>query len=633
MKRILTLIFGISLVFTLVGCSRDTAAPSFSNVPDDLVVEYGTNLDLLSLGLTANDNIDGDLTNSIFANYQNTNELGIDEYMIIYSVIDSSGYGSSVRISVQVVDTTKPIITVNRDNLQTIFEIGSEEPYWPDLVMIEDDSFIVLSGIQLSTIDTSLVDMDTVGFFNIYYNYADVYGNEAAEVVITIEIVPVWTDVAYFTYEEINDNTEIRILAYSKDAPKDVIIPEYIDGLPVTEIGNFAFWEINLTSVILPSNLTSIGGNAFVKNALTSVVIPEGVRTIGKSAFYWNEITNVELPSSLTEIGERAFSMNQLTSINIPEGIEVLSVGVFELNYLSNVVIPSGVKIIENSAFYNNNIISVILPEGLRLIEVNAFSSNNITSITIPESVLSIERAAFGHNEITNIRIPASVVLYETGAFYYNPLSAFDVAEDNLYYKDIDGVLFSKDETVLIDYPGEYKDTSYTIPEGVITILMYSFSFSNIEIINIPASVVSQDYQMFEYTKLIEINVSEDNLFLQDIDGVLFNKEGTVLIAYPKGNLRQSYTIPDGVVIITDNAFRETILRNVIIPNSVTIIGAYSFFLSELKSITIPDSVTTIGISCFWGNPLTSISILGDGTRFNDEWSYIGFNDLLKPIE
>lgn len=146
MKRILILIFGVGLLFTLAGCSRDTVAPSFSNVPEDLVVEYGTNLDLLSLGLTASDNIDGNLTNSIVVNYQNTNELAIDEYIIIYSVTDSSGHSSSVRISVQVVDTTKPIITVNRENLQTIFEIGSEEPYWADFIMIEDDSCIVLSG-------------------------------------------------------------------------------------------------------------------------------------------------------------------------------------------------------------------------------------------------------------------------------------------------------------------------------------------------------------------------------------------------------------------------------------------------------------------------------------------------------
>lgn len=475
--------------------------------------------------------------------------------------------------------------------------------------------------------------MDTVGFFDIHYNYADLYGNEAVELVITIEIVPVWTDLAYFTYEEINDNTEIRILAYSNDAPKDAIIPKYIDGLPITEIGDFAFWEINLTSVILPSNLIKIGSNAFVKNALTTIIIPEGVTSIGKSAFYWNELSNVELSSSLTEIGEAAFARNLLTSINIPKGIEVISSRVFELDSLTSVIIPRGVKIIENSAFYNNSITTLILPEGLRVIEASAFSYNNITSIVIPESVLSIERASFGHNYITSIRIPAGVALYENAAFYYNPLSAFDVAEDNLYYKDIDGVLFSKDETVLIDYPGEYKDSSYTIPEGVITIMMYSFSFSNIEIINIPASAVSQEYQIFSYTNIIEFNVSEDNLFLKDIDGVLFNKEGTVLISYPKGNLRQSYSIPDGVVIITDYSLSETALTDVIIPNSVTTLGRLSFVSSRLTSIIIPESVISIGASCFSATPLTSITILGDETRFNDKWSFYGFPDLYMPTE
>jgi hypothetical protein len=118
-----------------------------------------------------------------------------------------------------------------------------------------------------------------------------------------------------------------------------VVIPETVNGIQVTAIGN----------------------NAFSRNDLTSVTIPNGVVSIGEEAFSPNNLTRVTIPDSVTSIGERAFARNQLTSVTVPG---------------NNVIIGS-------SAFANNRLASVTIPGNNVIIRTQAFSDNPLTSITL----------------------------------------------------------------------------------------------------------------------------------------------------------------------------------------------------------------------------------------------------------
>ncbi len=112
-------------------------------------------------------------------------------------------------------------------------------------------------------------------------------------------------------------------------------------------------------------------------------------------------------------------------------------------------------------------------------------------------------------------------------------------------------------------------------------------------------------------TSLKSINVSGNSRF-SSVDGVLFNGTKTKLVAYPAGKEDESYTIPDGVVTIGDDAFTTSMnLVEVIIPDSVTTIGEYAFDDSTaLKSLRIPDSVTEIDFGAFDGcTALTTLTI------------------------
>lgn len=173
------------------------------------------------------------------------------------------------------------------------------------------------------------------------------------------------------------------------------------------------------------------------REAVKSVVIQEGVTSIGSMAFCnFPELTTVSIPTTVTTIGADAFSYcSQLTSA----------------------VIPSAVTEIGKKAFYKCwQLAELTLSEGLEQIGDEAFQGcKALTSLTLPEGLLTIGVNAFAECAgLETVMIPASVTHIEDGAFgSCDALQAFSVAENGVGYSAVDGILYDKDQTTLIQAP------------------------------------------------------------------------------------------------------------------------------------------------------------------------------------
>ena len=145
--------------------------------------------------------------------------------------------------------------------------------------------------------------------------------------------------------------------------------------------------------------------------------------------------------------------------------------------------------------------------------------------------------------------------------------------------------------------------TSLTIPEGVKTIGEKAFcQCSSMTAISIPASVRSIGDLSFEgCTKLRTITVASTSGYYSSEDGVLFNKDNSLLIRYPQGKTTADYHVPSSVTVIEKSAFAQCLsLTRITLPTGLKQIRENAFDGdSGLISLTIPSAVSSIGSHAF----------------------------------
>ena len=171
--------------------------------------------------------------------------------------------------------------------------------------------------------------------------------------------------------------------------------------------------------------------------------------------------------------------------------------------------------------------------------------------------------------------------------------------------------------------------------------------------ITIPKSVTTIGEGAFQGCGLTAITVDEYNPNYKSVNGVLMDKTGKTLIAYPCGSTSKEYTIPNSVTSIMQGAFSgctslnsltipgsvtsiepntfrdDTFLKNVTIENGVESIGQKAFSACyALKSVTIPGSVESIGEEAFRDcKGLTSVTIK-NGVKNIEQGAFMGCTSL-----
>ncbi len=297
-------------------------------------------------------------------------------------------------------------------------------------------------------------------------------------------------------------------------------------------------------------------------------------------------------------IGQNVFRENQkITSVTLEEGIEFIDIGAFAYCYaLTNVITPDSLKNIEAGAFFGCASIShVRLGNSLTNIGDSAFHRNlSLSNISLPNSLVSIAQGAFSGCWLPGtFYIPSSVTNIGDGILIGSGVTEIVVHADNQHYVSMEGVLFRKSHSTLIQFPSA-RTGSYEIPSGVNAIARMAFAFGNIESVTTTSSLRS----------------------LEDL-------------AFDGCSFLTNVTFVEGLTHIGDSPFRHTSLKELSLPDSLVnhggkVVGA----ANELRSINIGSGLTSIGyFGEGWSPVLTNISVHAenphlasiDGVLFNKQ--------------
>lgn len=260
--------------------------------------------------------------------------------------------------------------------------------------------------------------------------------------------------------------------------------------------------------------------------------------------------------------------------------------------YRGNVVIPSEVtyqmrtypvKAIDYLAFINSaDMTSVTLPDGITQIYDQAFSHcSSLTEIRLPAKLQRIADYAFEFcTGLDSVTIPASVTQIGYAVFTYcRNLRGFAVAEGNPVYEAVDGVLYSKGQKMLVQYPASKTGPEFNIPETVTRMPDCAFAPQYyLHAIGIPASLTDVRAGSFaDCAALTDIEVAPENPALTAIDGLLFDKDVTTLLQYPVLHEAEHVEIPSTVTSLGDlSMLGAAYVHTLELPASLTEIGTFA---------------------------------------------------------
>lgn len=429
---------------------------------------------------------------------------------------------------------------------------------------------------------------------------------------------------------------------------KNLVLPgKNASGVYITEIagtendngGLFGTAEEGFDTVQLPSRLEKIGVRAFANTGLKDVSFPETLREIGVRAFAGNNLTSIILPDSVVNVEGGAFATNillekislsknmteikggafgcsdaqhwmaNLTSIDIPEGVESIGDNAFAGNNFSKIVIPASVKKIGRYAFSTKNYLKTActleLSEGLETIGTFAFRNKIIESVELPTTVTKLPANVFT-KEYSDTTEAVVTKVYVTSSSQYHDTKNFPASGyHKLYLKATDEWTaedFTYGEITNDLYPANNTKDTLTVTSWAVT----GFSEQGLEKIKVNKNLI---IPTVDSNGKAVTGIADSAFQKQEIESVVFPEN--VKTAYD-GKWNSELT-ERGNFVIGASAFLGNNLKKVVLPEGVIMVKGNAFKNNPIISVEFPATIMYIGSQAFGGSgTITTLSFVKD---------------------
>ena len=474
------------------------------------------------------------------------------------------------------------------------------------------------------------------------------------------------------SWDDLLSEGVIKVTDGAAEALEDSINGYLAIGPEVTSISDNGFCAVSgLTGIYLPDSVTTLGRLAVGQcEDLVDVRLSQSLTTLGVGAFaYCPNLTELILPDSLQTISTQIIYGTGIKSIVVPANATVASLAftMDSTDVLESILVNSNNTKYSSldGVLYTKDLSTLVcfpiakvvdiytVPDETEYIGEYAFGyAKGVKRIIVPDGFKEYQNLSLMDSSIEYFNIPAGATVYSN--YFPQVLSDsknvkyVDIDDNNSTFKDIDGVVYSKDGKTIHYYPPNKDGEVFAIPSGVAAVNMGCFtqnrnlkelsvpegvtSFgafaaagSNIEEIKIPSTL--KQYTMYALagaSKLSSITFPNGHSSWYVQNGALYSNAKN-LLTHLHGLPDTTFTTNSTCTRIADGAFQGSVhlveatitdnvttlgtqmfgecneLTTVHLSNKVTSIPNYVFmYCTKLTNIEIPSSVTTIGDRVFY---------------------------------
>ncbi len=456
---------------------------------------------------------------------------------------------------------------------------------------------------------------------------------------------------------EIKFGKNCHIKKVGKGAFSGLDLTEFPCTDTVESIGDYAFARTGIEMFTIGKNLKHLGEGVFTESYLKYIDVdeknkyftykddvlynkdktrlilykktggsftpPDSVTEISAYAFESAGLYNINLNNNIKKIGEGAFSdCDNLKSIKLPDSItEIADLTFRNCESLKTVKLSNKITKIGQSAFESSGIKSLTLSNSVKRISGYAFSSSKIKTINLNSNLESIGEEAFSQTKIEEIALPKSLKNVHKKAFYdMKKLKAIKVNADNKSFSDINGVLYNKDKTELINYPFGLKPENFYLGENTKRIAECAF-YSHPHIKNVFFNPKLETVGKEAFTQAEKLNSVYLNGGLKNIDKR----------AFWECEKLETYAIPNNIEKIGDDAFSETGIKSLVINAPNLKLGSSVFAgCKKLEKLTLLNLKSSEGFTFSFNEKLKDV-VFGVDYKIIYESDFT-YDDLLSGI-